>query len=401
MIKLFLDRSLVVAFVLLAAVFLPVHQSFADSPIVSTPTSVDGRILPASIAGDTSDWVEIARNGDYSLIVRKNYINLYSGSGHYGDPTWQYCAYSSPLVNNYLNSGCRVRNAINNWFNGRATGSAVDNLPTNALLRSYTVQNNAANTLGTSSNTASLTNGFSKPTTNQVRTGDDVAFALSYSEAAEFLSKTHDVRGMNPQVQPSNANSIINFNKITIPQMYGYGMWLRSPGDISYTAGELDYTGRVFQGQIDPSGNNERYLVYPALWVESSIFPGSNVGYVVHYYLTGTTISVAPDKIGSGNVGSSVTENAIDVSGYTAVAPTSVSKTLAASGNEFVFYYTENSVPAVYTVHYYLTGTTTKVANDKYAVGFVGSSVTESAVTVPGFIALAPTSLKNYYLIWH
>jgi hypothetical protein len=379
---------------LLSMLFLSIPQSFAADPIAGTSTGANGRILPASVAGDTSDWVEIAQNGEYSLIVRKNYINIYAGSGHNGDPTWQYCPYSSPLVNNYLNSGCRVRNAINNWFNGRATGVA-DNLSTSATLRSYTVQNNAANTLGTCNTIASMTNGLSKPTTNQVRTGDDVAFALSYSEAAEFLSKTHDIRGANPQVQPSNTNAINNFNKIAIPQIYGYGMWLRSPGDLSYTAGELDYTGRVFQGQIDPSSNNERYLVYPALWVHSSIFPSPDVGYKVHYYLAGTTQSVAPDKIGSGKVGSYVTEYAINIPGYTAVAPTSVSQILVASGTEFVFYYTVASCDTTYTVHYYLAGTTASVASDKVGSGQVGSWVTENAIAVAGYTAVAPTSVSQ------
>jgi len=309
---------------LLLMMFLPLQQSSAADPVGASYT-VNGRRLSAASAGDTSDWIEIAQythtdGTSYSLIVRENYINTYAGSGHYGDPTWQYSPYSSPLGTNYLNSGSRVRNAINNWFNGRATGPAVDNLSANAYLRSYTVQNNAANTLGTASTAAGLTNGFSKPTTNQVRTGDDIAFALSYGEAATFLSKTHFVRSLNPQTQTSNTLAITNYGKINIPQIYGYGMWLRSPGDIATTAGGLDYTGRAFQFQIDPTTSNERGLVYPALWVQSSIFPSSDIGYVVHYYLEGTTTSVAPDKIGTGKVGSSVTESAIGVSGYSAVA---------------------------------------------------------------------------------
>ncbi|MCL2477484.1 hypothetical protein, partial [Candidatus Bathycorpusculum sp.] len=378
---------------------MPVQQSSAADPIGAS-YSVNGRRLSAALAGDNSDWIEIAQythtdGTSYSLIVRENYINTYAGSGRYGDPTWQYTPYSSPLSTNYLNSGCRVRNAINNWFNNRATGPAVDNLPTNAPLRSYTVQNTAANTLGTASTPAGLTNGFSKPTTTQIRTGEDIAFALSYGEAATFLSKTHFARGMNPETQTSNTFATANYGKITIPQIYGYGMWLRSPGDIANTAGCLDYTGRAFQFYIDPTTTNERGLVYPALWVQSSIFPSSDVGYVVHYYLEGTTISVAPDKTGTGKAGSSVTESAIDISGYSALAPTSLTKTITTSGTEFIFYYTYDC-PVDYVVHYYLAGTTTKIASDKTVSGqTLGASITEYAIAISGYNPVAPTSLTK------
>jgi hypothetical protein len=100
-------------------------------------------------------------------------------------------------------------------------------------------------------------------------------------------------------------------------------------------------------------------------------------------------------------LGAWVTEYAIGVSGYSAVAPTSVGQFLAASGNEFVFYYTQNCPPgqtAVYLVHYYYldgSGCTTKVAMDKFMVGTVGSLVTEYAVSAPGYTALSPTSITK------
>ena len=207
--------SFAIVFVLLTSVFFSIPPSSADSPTGTTPTGVTGATLSPSITGDTSDWIEIARQNEYSLIVRKNYINIYSGSGHYGDPIWQYCPYSTTLNNNYNDNSCNVRDAINNWFNGHAYGSAVDNLPANARLRDYTVHNTATSTLGTSNEIESQTNGFSQPTTNQAKTGHDLAFALSYSEVAKFLSKTHDVQGMNPQIQPSNPIAIANFDKIS------------------------------------------------------------------------------------------------------------------------------------------------------------------------------------------
>jgi len=238
-------------------------------PSDGDPDVGDGEILGTDKTGDTSEWIRIATSGAYSLIVRKNYISIYNGK--HGQYDWNYAAFG--LNTNYNHSENQVRPAINAWFKNAATGDK-DNLPANARLRNYTMQNNAAQKLGEGSSLAGMFNAFSKPTTTQIPSGDDVAFALSYTEAANFCSKTHDIRPItdNLEVKPSAAQAIFNFGRLNIPQVYEYGMWLRTPGDISGTAGALDYTGRAFQFHISPSTSNERGLVYPALWVKSTIF---------------------------------------------------------------------------------------------------------------------------------
>jgi len=61
----------------------------------------------------------------------------------------------------------------------------------------------------------------------------------------------------------------------------------------------------------------------------------------VRYYLQGSTTKLANDKVVSGQtMGASVTENAVSITDYTAVAPTRVTATLNATGNVFTFYYT-------------------------------------------------------------
>jgi hypothetical protein len=220
------------------------------------PYVVDGRILSADKAGDVSDWIEIARYDGYSLIVRKNYLNIVGlVADVYGQPLYQYTSYADPLSNDYLASGSLVRDYINKWFNNEATtqGSKVDNLSPDARLHDYTVQHNAINMLGTTANTESLTDGFSTPLPTQAGTGKDVAFALSYSEAAQFLSISHDIYGMNPEIQPSDSIAQVNFAKLAIPpsvtspQLRDFSMWLRSPSqDSSNVAGSLLYNGRVF-----------------------------------------------------------------------------------------------------------------------------------------------------------
>jgi|GEM_PF-5187202 len=231
------------------------------------PDSVDGRILSGYLAGDTSDWVEIAQYNGYSLIVRANYINIHSSAAYYGNPAWQYTAYGK--LKSYGSSN--VRNQINAWFNGRASGAA-DNLHPNAMLRDYTVQNNALKVLGTCNTQNALGNGLSLPGKQQVGAGNDVAFALSWSESANYLSRSQFRSGLKKPDVPSQADAVENYNKISIPSGRDLGMWLRSPGDALSTAGALANAdgptgGRVYQMKL-----SERGYVYPAVWVDSAIF---------------------------------------------------------------------------------------------------------------------------------
>jgi len=260
--------SLLIASTMVFAVAPAFEQKAYANP--TAPTAVNGRILTPQDTGDKVNWVEIARYGNYSLIVRSSYLNWYSQASRYGNSAWQYMSYpASSGVARYSTS--TVRTYINKWFNGTAYACA-DNLPANARLRSYTMQNNAMTALGTASTLASQTNGFSTPYTTQVRYGDDIAFALSFSEAMNFMSLKYDQRGRNPQITPSSAIAQSNFAKISIPQEWEYGAWLRSPGDYTGTAGAVDYTGRVFQFWGDTNGGLEKGMLYPALWVDQGIF---------------------------------------------------------------------------------------------------------------------------------
>jgi hypothetical protein len=67
--------------------------------------------------------------------------------------------------------------------------------------------------------------------------------------------------------------------------------------------------------------------------------PYDDISYVAHYYVIGTSNSVAPDKIVTDQpMNTIVTENAVVVTGYT-VDESHKSLLLAASGNEIIFYY--------------------------------------------------------------
>ena len=230
------------------------------NPITEIPTGIEnGKTLTPDKSGDTVDWIEIARNGDYSLIVRTDFINI--TENHFGEAQWQGDHFGSN--NSYQGSYPQIR--INDWFNGR---SSVENLDAEARLRSFTVSNNASSVLGTgSSDEGGLTNGYSKPTNYQTGAGNDVAFALSFTEAANFISKEYNVT-LGGGVAPSSQLAISNFNRL---KQYSptVSLWLRSPGTNDATATELRHgDGRAFQINTGTA----TALVYPALWVHNSIF---------------------------------------------------------------------------------------------------------------------------------
>ncbi|MDR1993593.1 MAG: hypothetical protein LBQ98_08925 [Nitrososphaerota archaeon] len=263
---------------------LPIWMLNADTKNPTPPGTpitlqvTDGKTLPPDITGDTSNWIEIATYGNYSLIIRQNYLIIHNKTTPQNHPIEQCCIYSkTALTNRYSSNNCLVRNYINTWFNGLKKDLAIDILSDNARLRNYTMQTNAIRTLGSSNSRTSLSDGFSQPTTTQANKGNDIAFALSFSEAVEFLSKTYKINTQNPSTQSSNPTASANYEKLNIPQnpAYTYGMWLRSPGNTPNTAGALSNTGNTTQytlNPISPNKTNEYALVYPAVWVNSNIF---------------------------------------------------------------------------------------------------------------------------------
>ena len=69
----------------------------------------------------------------------------------------------------------------------------------------------------------------------------------------------------------------------------------------------------------------------------------SDLSYTVNYYWNGTTDSVAPSKtVGGQTFNAAVTENPIDVTGYTPVSKDSKSLTIGTGKNEINFYYYQN-----------------------------------------------------------
>jgi len=235
-------------------------------PITSTGAAsvVDGRILDDTQTGDGA-WVEIARNGDFSLIIRKDFIKCYQDQ-NYTD-YWNWYA-PSVVGNDYGSPNNFLRQELNKWFNmatnGNADGRQV--LAKDARLRNYTVQNNAYNTLGSSCTyPASLTEGFSRPTAYQSGEGNDIAFVLSWSEAASFCSISSRYRDIGTPVINSDPIAAANYGKLSNL----YNIYLRSAGETS------DMMATLFGGGIDTYGQvfqSDKAYIHPALWVHESIF---------------------------------------------------------------------------------------------------------------------------------
>ena len=246
---------------------LPTSNSSANEVIALYPTVVDGRTLSASMAGDSSDWIELARNARYSLMIRKDPI-----------PNSR-MAYDSKNTDVYILSG--VRTAVNNWFNRT--------LSQDARLRDYTIRANPLQEIG---QLGQRNTGLSRPSGNLVRFGDDVAFLLSFSEAAQFCSELYagDVRHV--MMYPSHSFAISNYNKLSFNPTPPGGahrefFWLRSGGT---TLANYDRSASVV-GTIGPTCRNAvvsttvkntNPVLRPAVWVSQDIFEAAPTRVIYH-----------------------------------------------------------------------------------------------------------------------
>lgn len=124
--------------------------------------------------------------------------------------------------------------------------------------------------------------------------------------------------------------------------------------------------------------------------------PRTDIPYTVKYLEEGTNKELHAAKTGTGTFNTTVQVTAEAISGYMLVGSSPRGLKLEnVSSNELIFYYTKDPVKVSYTVHYYLDGTTTKVAADKVVNNVnAGTEVTEDAISVTGYTAAAPTQQK-------
>lgn len=104
--------------------------------------------------------------------------------------------------------------------------------------------------------------------------------------------------------------------------------------------------GHVFSGWYTDAELTQRWEKPEAMpshdiLVYGQFQPRTDLSYTVHYYIEGTTIPVARDKVVTGQTyGTTVTETAVEVRDFEALEPTTQELTLTEDGMELIFYYT-------------------------------------------------------------
>lgn len=164
--------------------------------------------------------------------------------------------------------------------------------------------------------------------------------------------------------------------------------------------GTLTRTGYAFGGWYKNLSDAAAYdfdtPVTESFTLHAKWTPRTDIPYTVKYLEEGTNKELHAAKTGTGTFNTTVQVTAEAISGYTLVGSSPRDLKLEnVSSNELIFYYTKDPVKVSYTVHYYLDGTTTKVAADKVVNNVnAGTEVTEDAISVTGYTAAAPTQQK-------
>ena len=211
-------------------------------------------------------------------------------------------------------------------------------------------------------------------------TSGEVEITTGTNEITFYYEKRTDL-SYTVKYLEKETNNVLEDAKVVENQTFG--------DKITETAIEIDGYNKVAptSGEVEiTTGENEITFYYEKR---------TDLSYTVNYYLENTTTKVATSKTENGRTfEEEVTENAIDVAGYTKVEPTTKTITISAdeSKNVINFYYTKRT-DLSYTVNYYLEGTTTKVATSKTVNGKIfEEEVTENAIDVAGYTKVAPTT---------
>ena len=260
--------SIIIAAILALALFPSFTKAAEAAPIVSVPTGVTGNILPKNKSGDTSDWIEIATNGDYSLILRRDVLSV------------GYVHFDNRNSNVYQTS--YVRDVVNNWYN--------KTLPSSARLREFAVKSNPLQEIGYYGVT---TSGFSKPTVTAAPTGNDVAFLLSFAEAAMFCSNRYgtDYYGRTWATSPTTARSNLALLNNPAVRPANDFWWLRTSDNNFFSPKCLCTVGSHITNQpgyVYLSSYGACLYVRPAIWVNTNIF--YDKGTINVHYLDAETL---------------------------------------------------------------------------------------------------------------
>ncbi|MCL2107529.1 MAG: DUF6273 domain-containing protein, partial [Oscillospiraceae bacterium] len=212
------------------------------------------RVLPAEKAGDTSDWIEIATNGSYSLILRSERI-MYAvpfcthNGGSSCDP--EVC----PIY-----EGGTAQSEINSWFNGKNGTPIYKKAVTNDVM------DQIGQYVADGTTVTKNSEGISSPSGTFANGAANTAFLLSYQEAVMYCS-TEFYNG-SAYVPNTNTHASDNWNLLADKSTPSTAWWLRTPY-LPPGVRVINSNGRVQSDTVYPATS---YGLRPAIWVDSSIF---------------------------------------------------------------------------------------------------------------------------------
>ena len=154
--------------------------------------------------------------------------------------------------------------------------------------------------------------------------------------------------------------------------------------------GALSRTGYIFGGWYknlsDTTAYNFDAPVTEDFTLHAKWTARTDIPYTVKYVDQDTNVVLKTENK-TGTFNETVHESAIQINGYTAVAPTSKDLKLEnVSGNELIFYYTKNvGTQVAYTIRYLKEGTTTELLPSYTGTGIVGNTLTVTAPAISGY----------------
>lgn len=175
------------------------------------------------------------------------------------------------------------------------------------------------------------------------KTAYEVDFDLNYLKDGDKVT------------EPSESNKDNGYSNIWKTFTVNKGEICADPGTVpsrdGYTFGGWYYTRTCDDGTEFDRANTPIYN-------DTVVYAKWNPNYTVHYYVQGTTTSVAPDKVVANNeVGAVVTETALSVENYMLVGDSTKTLTIGndPKDNVIIFYYKSDSTS--YRVEAYIMGT--------------------------------------------
>lgn len=239
----------------------------------------------------------------------------------------------------------------------------------------------------TSNNTADVLWGSCTTTISGLDGAADLSSTVSNSNA-----KKHEITLDCGEGVQLVKNESIDFTVMVPAGTLESGFTLKVIGDVSFQGTTTTDTELYTQSVSWDSGEQPNFIVRSRLSKVKTALEIEMVGYTVKYLEIGTERELAPSKIVKGFLGTSVTENAIDIDGYNLMSDYSQTLTLAAENfeNVITFYYEQQLIEAHLYIYYINWENGEWIHDPGVYFCHVGDLVVINPVPVDGYCLLYP-----------